>query len=104
MRRRDFIALVGSTAAWPLAARAQQPGMPVVGFLHSASPEPYAPQVNAFRLSLKEAGYVEGRHVAIKYRWAENQPARLPPLAAELARRPCRHRRRWQPRFGIGGK
>jgi len=88
MRRRDFIALVGSTAGWPLAARAQQPGMPVVGFLHSASPEPYAPQVNAFRLSLKEAGYVEGRNVAIEYRWAENQTARLPTLAAELARRP----------------
>jgi putative ABC transport system substrate-binding protein len=87
MRRREFIALVGSSAAWPLAARAQQPGMPVIGFLHSASPEPYAPQVNAFRQSLREAGYVEGQNVAIEYRWAENQIARLPTLATELANR-----------------
>jgi putative tryptophan/tyrosine transport system substrate-binding protein len=87
MRRREFIALVGSAAAWPLAARAQQPGMPVIGFLHSASPEPYAPLVNAFRQSLKEAGYVEGQNVAIEYRWAENQIARLPTLATELANR-----------------
>jgi putative tryptophan/tyrosine transport system substrate-binding protein len=87
MRRREFIALVGSSAAWPLAARAQQRGMPVIGFLHSASPEPYAPQVNAFRQSLKEAGYVEGQNVAIEYRWAENQIARLPTLAAELVQR-----------------
>jgi putative ABC transport system substrate-binding protein len=87
MRRREFIALVGSSAAWPLAARAQQPGMPVIGFLHSASPEPYAPQVNAFRQSLKEAGYVEGQNVATEYRWAENQIARLPTLAAELVQR-----------------
>jgi putative ABC transport system substrate-binding protein len=87
MRRREFIALVGSSAAWPLAARAQQPGMPVIGFLHSASPEPYAPQVNAFRQSLKEAGYVEGQNVATEYRWAENQIARLLTLAAELVQR-----------------
>jgi putative ABC transport system substrate-binding protein len=87
MRRREFIALVGSSAAWPLAARAQQPGMPVIGFLHSASPEPYAPLVNAFRQSLKKAGYVEGQNVAIEYRWAENQIARLPTLATELANR-----------------
>jgi putative tryptophan/tyrosine transport system substrate-binding protein len=87
MRRREFIALVGSSAAWPLASRAQQPGMPVIGFLHSASPEPYAPQVSAFRQSLKEAGYVEGQNVATEYRWAENQIARLPTLAAELVQR-----------------
>jgi putative tryptophan/tyrosine transport system substrate-binding protein len=87
MRRREFIALVGSAAAWPLAALAQQPGMPVIGFLHSASPEPYVPQVNGFRQSLKEAGYVEGQNVAIEYRWAENQIARLPTLATELANR-----------------
>jgi putative ABC transport system substrate-binding protein len=87
MRRRDLIALVGSAATWPLVARAQQPGMPVVGFLHSASPVPYAPQANAFRLSLNEAGYVEGRNVAIEYRWAENQIARLPKMAAELTHR-----------------
>jgi ABC-type uncharacterized transport system substrate-binding protein len=87
MRRREFIVLGGGAAAWPLAARAQQPGMPVMGFLHSAWPEPYAPQVNAFRQSLKEAGYVEGQNLAIEYRWAENQIARLPRLAAELANR-----------------
>jgi putative ABC transport system substrate-binding protein len=87
MRRREFIALVGSAATWPLAARAQRPGMPLIGFLHSASPEPYASQVNAFRQSLKETGYVEGQNVAIEYRWAENQIARLPTLATELANR-----------------
>jgi putative ABC transport system substrate-binding protein len=87
MRRREFIALVGSAATWPLAARAKQPGMPVIGFLHSASPDSYASQVDAFRQSLKEAGYVEGQNVAIEYRWAENQLARLPTMAAELAHR-----------------
>jgi putative ABC transport system substrate-binding protein len=87
MRRREFIALVGSGLAWPLAARAQRSGMPVIGFLHSASPEPYVPQVNGFRQSLKQAGYVEGQNVAIEYRWAENQIARLPTMAVELAHR-----------------
>ena len=88
MQRRELITLLGGVVAgWPLAARAQQPGMPVMGFLHSASPEPYAPQVNAFRQSLKEAGYVEGQNVATEYRWAENQIARLPTLAAELVQR-----------------
>ena len=88
MRRRDFITFLGVAAvARSVGARAQQPGMPVIGFLHSASPEPYAPQVNAFRQSLKEAGYVEGQNVAIEYRWAENQLARLPTMAAELAHR-----------------
>ena len=87
MRRRQFIALVGSAAAWPLVALAQQPGMPVIGFLHSASPVSYASQVEAFRQSLKETGFVEGQNVAIEYRWAENQIARLPTMAAELAHR-----------------
>jgi putative ABC transport system substrate-binding protein len=88
MRRREFITLVGSTAAWPLTARAQQPGMPVIGFLNSATPGPYAAQVKAFHQGLKETGYIEGQNVAIEYRWAENQIARLPTLAAELAHRP----------------
>ncbi|HEY4736225.1 MAG TPA: ABC transporter substrate-binding protein [Xanthobacteraceae bacterium] len=88
MRRRDFIrGITAVSAAWPLAGRAQQPGMPVMGFLHSASPEPYAPQMSVFRQSLKEAGYVEGQNVAIEFRWAENQIARLPTLAAELVHR-----------------
>jgi len=87
MRRREFIALAGSAAAWPLAALGQQPGIPVIGFLHSASPVSYASQVEAFRQSLKESGFVEGKNVAIEYRWAENQIARLPTMAAELAHR-----------------
>ena len=87
MRRREFIALVGSAAAWPLVARAQQPGMPVIGFLHSASPVSYASQVKAFHQALKQTGYVDGQNVAIEYRWAENQIARLQIMAAELAHR-----------------
>src|SRR6516165_9964715 len=88
MRRRDFIrGITAVSAAWPLAGRAQHPGMPVMGLLHSASPEPYAPQMSVFRQSLKEAGYVEGQNVTIEFRWAENQIARLPTLAAELVHR-----------------
>src|SRR5216684_4327960 len=89
MRRRDFIqGITAVSAAWPLAVRAQQAGMPVIGFLNSASPDPYVPRVKAFHQGLKETGYVEGQNVAIEYRWAENQIARLPTLAAELAHRP----------------
>jgi putative ABC transport system substrate-binding protein len=85
MRRRDFILFAGSVVAWPLAASAQQPEMPVIGFLHSASPDSYVSQMNTFRQSLKEVGYTEGQNVAIEYRWAKDQIARLPILAAELA-------------------
>jgi len=88
MRRRDFIkAITASAVAWPLIARAQQPTLPVVGFLSAASPDEFTHVVGAFRLGLSEAGYVEHRNVAIEYRWAENQYGRLPALAADLVGR-----------------
>ena len=88
MRRRDFVTLLGGTAtAWPLAALAQRAAMPVVGFLHSASPKTVPQFVDAFRQGLRETGYVEGQNVVIEYRWAESQYDRLPKLADDLARR-----------------
>jgi putative ABC transport system substrate-binding protein len=88
MRRREFISLFGSAiASWPLAARAQQPAMPVIGFLHLTSPEPNRENLAAFRRGLAETGYTEQKNVAIEYRWALNQNDRLAALATELVRR-----------------
>src|SRR5215813_11778141 len=88
MRRREFIRLFSSAAvAWPLAARAQQAAMPVVGFLNAASPGPVRQQTVAFLTGLKESGYVEGQNVTVEYRWAEGQYDRLPALVGDLVRK-----------------
>ncbi len=92
MRRRTFLTMLGGAAAWPLAAwplaaRAQQPALPMIGYLSSSTPEDYGELLRAFRQGIKDMGYVEGENVAVEYRFAENQPDRLPVLAADLVRR-----------------
>src|SRR5262249_15412238 len=87
MRRREFVTLIGSAAVvWPLAARAQQPSVPVIGYIGSTSAGPYADRLGVFRQGLNETGFSEGRNVAIEFRWAENQVDRMPALIADLVR------------------
>jgi ABC transporter substrate binding protein len=88
MRRRDFITLLDTTAgAWPFVARAQQPAMPVIGYLHGGSPAPFAHLMAEFRDTLRESGYIEGQNVQIEYRWANGQYDHLPELASDLVKR-----------------
>jgi putative ABC transport system substrate-binding protein len=87
MRRRDFIRVIGSVAAWPLAARAQPAAVPIIGFIGGESPEPYADRLGAFHQGLKETGFVEGQNIAVEYRWAQSHYDRLPELATDLVRR-----------------
>src|SRR5262245_47299908 len=87
LSRRGVIGLVGGAAAWPITGHAQQPAMPVVGFLNSTSLEGYRPMLHAFRQGLQASGYIDGRNVAIEYRWAQGRNDRLPEMAADLVRR-----------------
>ena len=88
MKRRDFITLIsGAVAAWPLAARAQQPSIPVVGWLGATTPENYKSALEAFRRGLSETGFIDGNSAKIEYRWAENRYAQLPAMAADFVRR-----------------
>jgi putative ABC transport system substrate-binding protein len=98
MQRRQFIALLGGAGTWPLVARAQQAAMPVVGFINAASAPSYTRQLAAFLKGLGEAGYVDGRNVAIEYRWAEGRSDRLPAMAADLVQPRLALRRRSQQR------
>jgi len=88
LRRREFITLLGGVATWPLVARAQQAGMPVIGYLNQGSPESDVPRLTGLRRGLSQSGYVEGRNLVIEYRWAGNQADRLPALAADLVQLP----------------
>ena len=87
LERRAFITLLGGAAAWPLAARAQQATVPVIGFMGIDNPDMYAERLSAFREGLKKAGFVEGQNVAVEYRWAQGQSERFPEMAAELVHR-----------------
>ena len=89
MRRRQFIAALGSSVAWPLAARAQQPALPLVGSLYSVSAAEWQDNIAGFRLGLGEAGFVDGRNVKIEYRWANGHPDLMPKIAADLVGPKC---------------